>query len=211
VLILPRRESVHEYSIDRSPKVRILFWLSAAAIFVAPLINHLLSEASDWLRSLGIFERSLFVAIPTFLIFLILYQAFNRWLWKCRPIRQWLLVPDLNGTWKCEGRSTIRRGTSVSHDWLARIEIVQSWSQMSIRLTTSQSSSRSVSASVRKSPHGFRLTYTYRNDPRPGEDELAIHDGIVELDLDLSHKTGQGTYFTDQHRQTSGSMRWIKE
>lgn len=202
---------MHEYSIDRSPKVRILFWLSAAAIYVAPLVNHTLSDASEWLRSLGVFGRSLVVALPTFLIFSLLYQIFNRWLWKCRPIRQWLLVPDLNGTWICEGRTTSRRGAPVSQDWVARIEIVQSWSQISIRLTTSQSSSRSVSASVRKSSHGFRLTYTYRNDPRPGEAELAIHDGIVELDFDVSHTTGQGTYFTDQHRQTSGSMRWIKE
>jgi SMODS-associating 2TM, beta-strand rich effector domain len=202
---------VHEYSIDKSPKVRVLFWLSATAIYASPFINAYITAAFGWLHGLGIFSKSLAVAVPTFLLFVVLYQVVDKWLWRFKAVRHWLLVPDLNGTWRCEGITKVRRGQVAEQEWVGRIQVVQSWSRMSVRLATSQSASTSSSASVRKDPHGFRLTYTYRNDPRPGEEELAIHDGIAEIDFGLDYTVGDGKYFTDQHRQTVGSMRWTKE
>lgn len=202
---------MHNYSIDRSPRVRILFALSALAIYVAPIVNAWLSQGLEALRDWTGSPKAIALAVPTFLLFTGIYFVVNKWFWRARILRRLLLVPDLNGTWQCNGRTTTRRGAMADIEWLARIEIVQSWSQLSIHLTTSQSGSWSTTASVRAHAHGYRINYTYKNEPRPGEDDLAVHDGIAEIDLDRDCRTASGHYFTDQHRQTSGTMRWTRE
>jgi hypothetical protein len=201
---------MHDYSIDRSPRVKILFFLSAIAIFLAPKINSWLFNGLEWFRAWSGSTRAIAVAIPTFVLFSALYLAVDRWLWRYRVIRRLLLVPDLNGTWQCEGRTTLRRGEKAEFDWAAKINIVQSWSKISIHLQTSQSSSSSTTASVQSHAHGYRLNYTYKNNPRPGEPELSVHDGIAEIEFDPDCIKGSGHYFTDQHRQTSGKMHWKK-
>lgn len=198
---------MHDYSIDRHPKQKILFALSAVAIFLAPVISEWMTRTFEFFATATGYKRGAVVAVPILSVFYAIFWAFDNKLWRFRFVRRFLLVPDLNGTWECEGRSILRRGVSVSTDWRAEIRIVQSWTRISIRLKAQQSGSESTSCSIKRAGDGsYRMIYSYTNDPRPGERDLSKHDGIAELEFDPDCKHGEGRYFTDQHRQTVGTM-----
>lgn len=200
---------MHDYSIDNHPKEKILFVLALVAITAAPWINHGVSVALGKLGyATGLWPSTVIAAIPVFLVFLLIYWWFNTRLWKADWLRSRLLIPDLNGTWKCDGLSVLRRGEKVDFAWAAEIRITQSWTKMLIHLKTQQSSSKSISASISHEPGvGYRLLYGYTNDPDADQDELRRHDGSADILFSEDCLAGEGHYFTDQHRMTTGTMK----
>lgn len=197
---------MHDYSIDGHPKEKILFGLAFAAIWVTPVLNRWAAQIADY------FGVALITAIPVFTFYMLVYWFFNAKLWKCLLLRRWLLVPDLNGTWRCLGRRVTKNGQEAPLDWEADVTIVQSWSKISIHLVAARSSSRSVAASIFHEPGaGYKLLYQYQNDPNADEPDLSRHDGAVELLFSDSCERATGHYFTDQHRQTVGTMVLTRE
>jgi hypothetical protein len=199
---------MHDYSIDRHPKEKILFALAFFAITAAPLINDGISALIVQLNQAGIFRASVITAIPVFLVFSAIYFAFDRVLWKVAILRKVLLVPDLNGRWTCTGRTTLQGGQPANLDWNAEITITQSWSRILIHLRTQQSESKSIAASIfHESGVGYRVLYQYTN--RPGADQLELrdHSGAAELRFDEACIAGEGYYFTDRHRSTVGTTK----
>lgn len=198
---------MHDYSIDRHPKEKIIFVLAFLAIASAPKISGEINSVLIEAKAQGWITSAPVVAIPVFLLFVLLYLLFDRFLWRVKPFRSFFLVPDLNGDWECDGRGILKEGNQVDYPWQGRIAITQSWSKISISMSAGQSNSDSVSASISHvSGRGFRVLYHYRNEPKPGEDELQIHHGSAELMIDEDCETGSGYYFTDQHRSTVGTM-----
>lgn len=53
---------------------------------------------------------------------------------------------------------------------------------------------------------GFRLMYSYKNDPKNGQAELTSHCGYTELTFDNDLRTTDGEYFNGQDRCTFGRM-----
>lgn len=198
---------MHDYSIDRHPKEKILFVLSFIAIAVAPALNRGVATAVESLGAATGWASGPVTAIPVFGLFLGIYWLFDAKLWRVPRLRRLLLIPDLNGTWSCEGLTSLRRGQLVNTAWEADIVITQSWSKIQICVRTRQSASRSVSASLSREPGvGYRLIYNYRNDPSANELELQKHDGTAEITFDEDCHSGTGNYFTDRHRSTVGTM-----
>jgi hypothetical protein len=203
---------MHDYSVDKHPKEKVLFGLAFIAIVLAPVLNEGVKNGLALVETLSGIPAPAVTAIPVFGLFIALYQLFNHKLWKFPWIRSLLLVPDLNGQWDCTGETALKNGNPVSFPWEGKITITQSWSKILVHFQTGSSSSKSVSASIfHDKGVGFRLQYQYRNDPSADALELQKHDGFSELVFTESCDSGSGHYFTDQHRQTVGTIRVGKQ
>ena len=73
-------------------------------------------------------------------------------------------------------------------------------------LRTSQSGSHSISAALVPEGRRYRLIYSYRNQPKPGEPELQTHIGHCELLFEPDLQSAEGSYFNGGGRFTHGTM-----
>lgn len=195
---------LHDYAIDRHPKQKVVYFLAFAAIVVAPYVNSWLALLLDGADTS---KLPLATAVPVATLFGGIFWLFNQYLWRWAPIRKFLLVPDLNGTWTCIGKTITKEGQPFEFDWTAKITIVQSWSRMQISLATERSRSGSVAASLsNEHADGFKLIYYYKNDPAVTERDLHRHGGSCQLLFDPACQSATGSYFTDQERATVGTM-----
>lgn len=198
---------MHDYSIDNHPKEKILFALAFIAITVAPILNVAVKAGLGEVEGLSGIPAPPVTAIPVFSLFFGLYHLFNQKLWKSAWVRKVLLVPDLNGTWICKGETKLKNAEKANFQWEGKIVVTQSWSKILVHLQTQTSSSKSVSASIfHDKGVGYRLQYFYRNDPTPAALDLNKHDGFAEILFSEDCRSGEGNYFTDQHRQTVGTL-----
>ncbi|MCB1824403.1 MAG: hypothetical protein H6974_15555 [Gammaproteobacteria bacterium] len=203
---------MHDYSIDKHPKEKILFFLALIAITTAPLLQDLADKIVAYLQVNTGWSSAPVVAVPVFAIFAGLYFLFNKYLWRVDRLRRILLVPDLNGTWDCKGQTTLKNGVEADYQWNATITITQSWSKILIHLKTTQSESKSISASIfHEDGVGYRLLYQYNNNPNANELDLLNHSGSAELLFSEDMSSASGSYFTDRHRTTVGTMNLTKE
>jgi len=144
-------------------------------------------------------------------IYGVLYWLFDRHIWKWSRLAGLLRVPNLAGKWRCVGASINADGASHG-EWRGEITIAQSWDRIRVRMTTPQSASNSISASLAyDETAGFRLMYNYRNEPKINEPELRSHSGFAELTFNPTLKTAEGEYFNGHGRYTFGTMRWKRE
>lgn len=195
---------MHDYSMDRHPKEKILFWLAFAAIMATPYINAAFTGLEDYLGGYALPITGLSV----FIVFRTLFWVFDRHLWKYKFIRKVLLMPDLNGRWVCEGRTDIKNGSDTNYEWVGEINITQSWSKIIIRLKTKNSESLSTAASIRRiDSSGFRVLYVYENDPKKVEGGLTKHDGTADVTFNFDCEKAEGNYYTDEHRGTVGALK----
>mgnify|MGYP000176613762 CR=1 FL=1 len=203
---------MHDYSIDNHPKEKVLFILALIAITLAPIIQNIAERAVTYLKISAQWSSAPAVAIPVFGLFAALYLLFDKVLWKVSWLRKVLLVPDLNGAWKCLGHTILKNGERVDIDWGADVSITQSWSKILIHLRTSQSESKSISASLfHENGVGFRLLFQYDNKPNADELDLKNHSGCSELLFNEAVTEGAGSYYTDRHRTTVGTMSLTKD
>ncbi|MEZ5941135.1 MAG: hypothetical protein R3C18_07075 [Planctomycetaceae bacterium] len=185
---------MHDYSMRGHPRERLIYFLAAAAFSIMPLITTL----SGWL-GVGL-------AATNFTLFGLLFVAFDRFIWRWWPVRRILGLPDLNGKWNCEGQQYDENG-NAGRSWEGTITIVQTWSRLCVATKTETSRSRSGPASIEKDEgHGFRLLYTYQNDPMPGQPNLTPHRGTCELVFDEDCTQATGIYFNDHHRRSFGRL-----
>lgn len=203
---------MHDYSIDKHPKEKVLFVLALLAITIAPGLQRLAEEVVAFLEVNTGWSSAPATAVPVFGLFAGLYFVFNKYLWKVSWLRKLLLVPDLNGVWRCQGHTTLKNGEPADIDWASTVTITQSWSKILIHLRTSQSESKSISASIfHEDGVGYRLLYQYNNKPNADEIDLKNHSGSSELLFSEDAMTASGSYYTDRHRTTVGTMSLTKE
>jgi hypothetical protein len=199
---------MHDYSIDKHPKQKILYVLAFTAITIAPWATRAIDTG---LRSTGAYfgiAAPVVNAIPVATVFAVIFWCFDKYLWRWRAFRRLFLIPDLNGTWSVMGASLWRDGETVSEAWSGKIVIVQSWSKISIRLSTANSASQSVAASLSHEPGaGYRLLYQFKNDPGASHAELRPHAGTTDLLFVETCVSAKGHYFTDQNRRTVGEVQ----
>ncbi|WP_431689433.1 hypothetical protein [Hahella sp. NBU794] len=203
---------MHDYSIDKHPKQTVLFSLAFIAITTAPIIKELAEIIVSFLKVSTGWSSPPVVAIPVFGLFAGLYFLFDKYLWKISSLRKFLLVPDLNGKWICDGHTSLKNAEPVDFAWNAKISITQSWSKILIHLKTEQSESKSISASIfHEAGVGYRLLYQYNNKPNANELDLRNHSGSAELLFSEDTTSATGSYYTDRHRTTVGTMTLHKE
>jgi SMODS-associating 2TM, beta-strand rich effector domain len=140
----------------------------------------------------------------------ILALLFVKWGWRWRGFRGWLVpLPDLQGTWEGEIRSTWVDPTGNTLPPIsANLTIRQSFSSIACVLRTAESESESTAAQLSEADGSgvIRLNYTYANRPQAGvRHRSEMHDGASVLVLNPGQPlTLTGSYWTS--RKTTGDM-----
>lgn len=135
--------------------------------------------------------------------FTALFMAgFNKWWWKWEPLN-WLAggMPVLAKRYKGKIRF---HWEDKDQERDSEIGIVQTFLHVNVKLGTSESSSNSVTASIKEDNGSKLLIYTYLNTPRAElQNRSAIHYGTAMLNID-DPKHITGNYYTT--RLSRGSM-----
>lgn len=205
----------HEYSvlggINRARVGQVIGGLAAgiSSGLVALLLTVV--NVAEALGFGGYVPAVLLPPIGAGVVFTVLYWFFDRHAWKLSWLAKPLGVPNLSGDWRVEGQ-TLDREKSPSYAWEGEITIIQSWDRIRVRLKTAQSGSNSITAAlVRDEADGFRLFYSYRNDPRADQFELNSHRGSAEITFNHNLTEGEGEYFNGLGRFTFGTMKLTRK
>ena len=185
---------MHQYSGEDPRRTAALGTLAVLAVLFAIFINWLASQQStipSWLWSAPAVASS----------FGLLLLALEEWAWRWPVVQRLGLVrtPVIRG--KYEGLLTSAFGTRP-----VSLHVDQTWSRIAIRFQVfdpESSTSYSMTAGLAITGEDqARLTYTYRNQTRPGIADLDMndHDGTAELEF---HSDGQvtGRYYNFRGRQ----------
>jgi hypothetical protein len=110
----------------------------------------------------------------------------------------------LEGIWDVRGTTAPEKG---GYEWQAVLTIKQTWSEISVVLRTTQSSSGSTAATLAVEPDGrLRLLYNYTNQPRPLQVQLGIHQGFGDVLFEPEKETALAFYHNGRGRDTFGEM-----
>ncbi len=200
----------HEYTVlGGINRARIGHYVGLVASAVSAVMVLLILSAVDLAKKFGLSANippSVLSLAGAGTVFLSLYWILDRYAWKWPVFSKFLKVPDLSGEWHCDGQ-TLNPDGSNSHQWSATVTIVQSWDRIRVRLKTAQSGSSSTSAALICDPvDGYRLFYSYKNDPRIGEAGLTSHRGSAEVTFAKDLLSAEGEYFNGYGRYTFGRM-----
>jgi len=192
---------MHGYSTDSDEKRVVTLLLAALAIALAWLSAKLLAVMHLSIPWWADAPSSMF-------FFGTLYAIFDRHLWRHALIRKLGLVktPNLTGLWRGYLTSSFDDHAKRHDLWLS---IVQSWTQISILLTTATSISRSCVAVIQASdPEGVALTYQYQNQPLANAPvTMHMHYGTAVLRIwDARQLTGD--YYAGRDRGTFGRISY---
>lgn len=197
---------MHPYSTDTSERPVVLFVLAIMGIVAV------------WLLSYGL--RTAHIGLPWWLpapsvlgLYGLLYATFDRWGWRLPLLRKSGLVkvPDLNGIWTGFITSSFDvHSTKVA----ATVVIHQTWTHISLILSTETSESQSsMAALVTHNPRGATLTYEFLNEPKADSvQSMQMHRGVAHLTLTLGVNTQviEGDYYTGRGRTTVGTLHFEK-
>src|SRR5437588_2878278 len=190
---------MHGYSTDSDERRIVPHFLATLAIALAWIASELLVRVHlsvPW-----------WVEGPSSLAFHgALYALSDKHLWRSRLTRDLGLVktPNLNGYWRGYLTSSFDHHTK-RYDVI--VQILQTWTQISVLLSTTTSVSRSCVAVVQVSdPEGVALVYQYENEPLPdAETTMHMHYGTAMLRM----STGRGligSYYAGRDRGTFGQI-----
>lgn len=198
----------HEYAvIGGVNRARIGHLIGMVAAMLSAFLITAVLGVVGFLRQLGVAVPPVILwPVTAFFIYGVLYFVFDRYFWKLPKVSSLLKVPHLSGDWNCKGR-TLASAAMPAKDWVATVTILQSWDRIRVRLKTPQSASNSVAAAlIYDEVDGYRLMYSYENEPKIGESDLRGHRGYAEFVFSRDLKSAVGEYFNGHGRYTFGTM-----
>jgi hypothetical protein len=178
---------------------------------VVPLLLAFLAISLAWLSSklLVIIHLPVpwWVDAPSLMAFYgVLYTFFDRYLWRNGLVSKLGLVriPNLAGRWHGYLISSFD-GHAKRHDLM--INIFQSWTQITVFLTTATSMSRSSAAMIQvEDPEGVALIYQYQNQPLADAIRtMHMHYGTAMLRVSNGGCLA-GDYYAGRDRRTFGRI-----
>jgi len=186
---------MHTYSTDSEEKSRILLAIAAVAFGLAWIIAILLGET----------RMPFWLDVPaTGSLYGILYRIFQRWGWRQKFIRRYRIVnlPNLRGEW----RGIVRSSFDKYSEKTVTVQIAQSWTHMSVTLTSEASESYSTAGSI-ETGNEVVVSYQYQNIPRAhANDTMHAHRGTATLKLSPDGKTLSGEYYSGRDRVNFGTI-----
>lgn len=196
---------MHSYSTDSNERRFVPLLLAALAIAFAWASSRMMEALH--------FSVPWWLDAPSSLAFYgTLYALFDKHLWRNRIVRKLGLsrIPDLSGRWRGYLLSSFD-GHIKRHDVL--LQIFQTWTQVSVYLTTVTSMSRSSVAVIQVSDaEGVSLTYQYQNQPLSyAMKSMHMHHGTAILRLSDEGDCLTGEYYAGRDRRTHGQMWCWKE
>lgn len=205
----------HEYSlIGGINRAQIGRYIAITSALISAVLVGILLAIVDLAERFGLSPKltpGIIALISAGMVFAGLYWTFSRYVWRWKHISALLKVPNLSGDWTCEGK-TIGPDGAATYEWEATVTIVQCWDKLRIRLKTAQSGSNSATAAlVYDAAEGYRLLYSYKNDPKLNEVQLTSHHGFCEIVFSHDLATAEGCYFNGRGRTTHGVMTWKRK
>ncbi|WP_246798408.1 hypothetical protein [Rhizobium leguminosarum] len=201
----------HEYTLlGGVSRLNIGRYLALISAGVSATVVFILLSSVDLAQRFGI-AASLPPSVLSFVgagtVFSALSWLLNRHAWRWKFINDFLQIPDLSGSWTCRGL-TIETKSNPQLEWEGEITVVQSWDKIRVRLRTKTSASNSRSAAlIKDGADGWRLFYSYHNEPKIGQTELHAHRGFSEILFNAALTGGDGEYFNGHGRYTFGTMK----
>jgi len=198
---------MHPYSTDSKERKFIPLILSVISIGFAWILNKLL--LNDWLNLSSLW----WIEAPSVIGFYsILYTFFNNKLWKYRFFQKMGLIkiPNLNGVWSGGIISSFDEHSKKTE---ATLEIIQSWSQFRINLSTLCSKSKSITGVIlTNEPDKIEICYQYINEPKSHAiSTMHTHRGTANLIYYPKDQDIKGEYFSGRDRQNYGRLTFSKE
>jgi len=178
---------------------------------VVPLLLAFLAISLAWLSSKLLVMIHLpvpwWVDAPSLMAFYgVLYTFFDRYLWRNGLVSKLGLVriPNLAGRWHGYLISSFD-GHAKRHDLM--INIFQSWTQITVFLTTATSMSRSSAAMIQvEDPEGVALIYQYQNQPLADAIRtMHMHYGTAMMRVS-DDGCLVGDYYAGRDRRTFGRI-----
>ncbi len=134
----------------------------------------------------------------------IFYTLFDRWLWRRQCLMKLLGAYNLNGNYTGVLSSSFDEHATKRD---AILRITQTWSEISIILTTDDSRSHSLTASL-LTEMGW-LSYEYWNEPKVGTSKtMHSHRGSARFSLDTAPQILEGEYYSGRDRQNCGLLHF---
>jgi len=194
---------MHGYSTDSSERRVVPFLLAALAIALAWMLSRLLAATH--------FSIPWWADAPSSMAFYgLLYALFDKHLWRNRFVRKLGLarVPNLAGRWQGHLTSSFD-AHAKQHD--LRVQIFQTWTRISIVLSTVNSESRSCVAAIQVAdPDGIALIYQYENQPLASAMKtMHMHYGTAMLRISNGNFL-LGDYYAGRDRRTFGRISCCK-
>lgn len=201
----------HEYSVlGGINRAKVGRWISLLAAAISSAIIFLLLTIVDVAQRFGLAANIppiVLSLVSASTIFFVLYWIFCNFFWKVAPLARLLRVPNLAGEWACQGE-TLKEDGSTCYNWSGTVTISQNWDKIRVRLVSDTSGSNSVTAALLWDDiDGYRLLYSYRNDPKVGNPELSAHLGFADLIFSKDLQCADGEYFNGRGRVTFGKMK----
>ena len=192
---------MHPYQTEDEIKTRKILIAIVLSIIAAYFLNRFLLQFPmlmtwwiDYPSVLGFFGLFIFL--------------FDNFIWKLKVIQNfpWLLIPNLNGAWNVEIKSSQDDFKTVIG---GQMQIRQTGSRILITLESGNSTSRSIHAAILPTgkPHSYEIMYNYINKPNADSAQtMNIHYGTAWYQISTDFQTLDGEYFTGRGRQTYGRL-----
>jgi len=164
--------------------------LVAGLVWLGLLLLSGVAVQLVWLRHIPAVVSILFVLIA----------AYDLWLWRLPVLRRRIARrPLLRGTWHASIRPTPETG-KYRDPVRGYMAIGQTYSMLTLRLLTEESTSESLAAHAIRAKEGqFSVTAVYRNEPRPSVRKRSpIHFGALILQCADGVTEIAGEYWTDR-------------
>ncbi len=164
-----------------------------------------------WINGIPVTKEMIYVFGTVTAVVGGLLFIFDRWIWHLKILHPWFVaVPDLSGTWKAKIQSTwidpkTNQGIPPIEAFLV---IRQTYSSLSIRLMTPESSSECCAAKILRADDGiYQAVCIYRNEPKHEvRHRSEVHYGGMRLHVSERYpKTMRADYWTD--RKTTGDIQ----
>ncbi|HEV2146527.1 MAG TPA: hypothetical protein VGR37_03840 [Longimicrobiaceae bacterium] len=172
----------------------------AALLWAVALLASGIELTSQHARPLGVVGSALIGLVA----------VFDLWLWRLRWLHGWFVKrPFLQGTWAVTLQSDWKdpesgQGVGPIQAYLA---VRQTYTSISLRLMTAESSSKMLGSDIVGFPDGlYVVTGVYQAEPKLlVRHRSPIHYGAIVLNVRASPPDGlDGSYWTD--RQTRGEL-----
>ena len=192
---------MHAYSTNDS-RVRIYAYIATVSVLISILVTYILGTTLDhnWL-----------ISSPALVgIYLVVYQLFDRWLWRWRLLSQIGIVNerDISGTYK---GNLVTNYEQRKNPLLVKITIDQNWSKILICFETGEKRTTSTSLIAHYegvSKNLVRLTYTYRSKINAGiaDADMEDNEGTAELRIKPDGSV-EGNYFSSRPRKGTFTLK----
>jgi hypothetical protein len=192
---------LHDYAIDSDERLRVALYLAIGSILLMAGVQWVLDyynlQVPWWIDGISVFG---FYGLFVFL--------FDRYIWKWRltKIVGWVKAPNIAGTY--EG-TLLSSYDNFKNPIPIHVDVLQTWTKISINWKTTTSSSRSLVAAILTNDEPNTLTYQYINEPKANAPPaMHMHKGTAIADI--TNGALSGGCYSNRDRQTTGQFELKK-